>query len=443
MNDSVLVIGGGIAGIQASIDLANMGFQVYLVERSPSIGGRMAQLDKTFPTNDCAMCILAPKMIECYRHRNIRVLSYSEVAAVAGELGNFEVEVLRKPRYVDEARCTGCGVCQEKCPWKVTSEFEMGLGQRKAIYTPFPQAVPNVPVIDRENCIYFQKGKCRACEKFCEAGAINFDDEEKLIEVEVGNIILATGFDFYDVSKLGEYGYGRIANVITAIEYERLTSASGPTAGELKRPSDGKIPSNIAFIQCVGSRDFNNMPYCSSVCCMHATKEAILAYEHHPGTKSTIFYMDLRAVGKRFQEYVTRAKEEYNVTYIRGRPGRIDLNTANGNPIIWYEDTVTGETQTFEAELVILSQALVPSKGIEELASILGISLDKYGFADTPDKLSYPLDTTRPGIFACGYAHSPRDIPDSVVQGSAAAARAAEATAARMPSFVAGGVRHV
>ena len=440
MSSAVLVIGGGIAGIQASIDLANMGFQVYLVERSPSIGGRMAQLDKTFPTNDCAMCILAPKMIECYRHRNIRVLSYSEVVAVAGESGDYEVEVVRKPRYVDEAKCTGCGVCQEKCPRKVASEFEMGLGQRKAIYTPFPQAVPNVPVIDRENCIYFQKGKCRACERFCEAGAINLDDEEKLLEIEVTDIILATGFDFYDVSKLGEYGYGRIANVITAIEYERLTSASGPTYGELKRPSDGKIPSNIAFIQCVGSRDFNNMPYCSSVCCMHATKEAILAHEHHPGTKSTIFFMDLRAVGKRFQEYVTRAKEQYNVTYIRGRPGRIALNSSNGNPIIWYEDTITGETKTFDAELVILSQALVPSKGIEGLAGILGISLDKYGFAEIPDKLSYPLDTTRPGIFACGYAHSPRDIPDSVVQGSAAADRVAQATAARTPSFVAGGV---
>jgi heterodisulfide reductase subunit A-like polyferredoxin len=286
---------------------------------------------------------------------------------------------------------------------------------------------------------------CRECEKVCQAKAINHEMKEEFLSLNVGAIILATGFDFYDVSKLGEYGYGRIANVITAIEYERLTSASGPTCGELKRPSDGKIPSNIAFIQCVGSRDFKNMPYCSSVCCMHATKEAILAYEHHPGTKSTIFYIDLRAVGKRFQEYVARAKEGYNVTYIRGRPGRIDVNTANGNPIIWYEDTITGETKTFEAELVILSQALVPSKGIEELASILGISLDKYGFAEIPDKLFSPLDTTRPGIFACGYAHSPRDIPDSVVQGSAAADRAAvataaEATAARMPSLVAGGV---
>jgi homotetrameric NADPH-dependent glutamate synthase len=908
MSDSVLVIGGGIAGIQASIDLANMGFQVYLVERSPSIGGRMAQLDKTFPTNDCAMCILAPKMIECYRHRNIKVLSYSEVAAVEGELGNFEVEVLRKPGYVDETKCTGCGECAQVCPVELKNEFDQGIGNRKAIYKPFAQAIPNIYVIDKKGtapckaacpvgldiqgyialisqgkfkeafhlirqkvilpatvgrvcthpcetecnrgkvdepiaiaalkrfvadyeldtrteeiapapqtqgakvavvgsgpagltaandlvltgygvtifealpvpggmlavgipdyrlpkemlkreiediqklgveirlnspvgkkglklddlwqegykaifiavgahksanldipgedfegiyhgvsflrdvnlgkkvtpgekiavvgggnvaidaartalrlgsrevtivyrrsrhempaneeeiveaehegikiqylvtpvrilgedgrisgmeCIKMELGApdasgrrrptaiegsqftidvdtvilaigqspdlallpedsrfqvsprgtlvvdgkslatsmpgvfaggdavlgpatvvqaiaaghraaiaidsylrdemippeqeplpittiedvdlrgkerknrvamptvapkkrltdfrevnlglsaemaieeakrclncggcsgCRECEKVCQAKAINHEMKEELLRLNVGAIILATGFDFYDVSKLGEYGYGRIANVITAIEYERLTSASGPTYGELKRPSDGKIPSNIAFIQCVGSRDFKNMPYCSSVCCMHATKEAILAYEHHPGTKSTIFYMDLRAVGKRFQEYVTRAKEEYNVTYIRGRPGRIALNNSNGNPIIWYEDTITGETKTFEAELVILSQALVPSKGIEELAGILGMSLDRYGFAEIPDKLSSPLDTTRPGIFACGYAHSPRDIPDSVVQGSAAANRAAEATAARTPSFVAGGV---
>ena len=911
MSDSVLVIGGGIAGIQASIDLANMGFQVYLVEKSPSIGGRMAQLDKTFPTNDCAMCILAPKMIECYRHRNVRVLSYSEVAAVDGELGNFEVEVLKKAGYVDETKCTGCGECAQVCPVELKSEFDQGIGNRKAIYKPFAQAIPNIYVIDKRGtapckaacpvgldiqgyialisqgkfkeafhlirqkvilpatvgrvcthpcetecnrgkvdepiaiaalkrfvadheldtrteeiapaprtqdakvavvgsgpagltaandlvlmgygvtifealpvpggmlavgipdyrlpkemlkreiediqklgveirlnspvgkkglklddlwqegykaifiavgahksanldipgedfegvyhgvsflrdvnlgkkvtpgekiavvgggnvaidaartalrlgskevtivyrrsrhempaneeeiveaehegtkiqylvtpvrilgedgkvsgmeCIKMELGApdasgrrrpiaiegsqftidvdtvilaigqspdlsllpkdsrfqvsprgtlavddnslatsmpgvfaggdavlgpatvvqaiaaghraataidsylrgemippeqeplpittiedvdlrgkeqknrvamptvapkkrltdfrevnlglsaemaieeakrclncggcsgCRECEKVCQAKAINHEMKEELLRLNVGAIILATGFDFYDVSKLGEYVYGRIANVITAMEYERLTSASGPTCGELKRPSDGKIPSNIAFIQCVGSRDFNNMPYCSSVCCMHATKEAILAYEHHPGTKSTIFYMDLRAVGKRFQEYVIRAKEEYNVTYIRSRPGRITLNAANGNPVIWYEDTITGETKTFEAELVILSQALVPSKGIEELAGILGISLDKYGFAEIPDKLSSPLDTTRPGIFACGYAHSPRDIPDSVVQGSAAADRAAEATSAtatRTPSFVAGGV---
>jgi len=910
MTDSALVIGGGVAGIQASIDLANMGFQVYLVERSPSIGGRMAQLDKTFPTNDCAMCILAPKMIECYRHQNIKLLSYSEVAEVSGELGNFEVKVLRKPSYVDEAKCTGCGECAQVCPVELKSEFDQGMGNRKAIYKPFAQAIPNVYVIDKKGtapckaacpvgldiqgyvalisqgkfkeafhlirqkvvlpatvgrvcthpcerecnrgkmdepiaiaalkrfvadhelaagaeeivpaprtqdakvavigsgpagltaandlvlmgygvtvfealpvpggmlavgipdyrlpkevlrgeiegiqrlgveiklnspvgkkgltldklrkegykailiavgahksakldipgedfegvyhgvsflrdvnlgekvtpgrkiavvgggnvaidaartalrlgsrevtivyrrsrrempandeeiaeaehegvkiqylvnpvrilgedgrvsgmeCIRMELGEpdasgrrrpiaiegsqfamdvdmvilalgqspdlallskdsgfqvsprgtlvvdskslatsmpgvfaggdavlgpatvvqameaghraaigidsylrrdtippeqeplptvsiedvdlrgkerrnrvtmptaapderladfrevnlglskemaieeakrclncggcsgCRECEKVCQAKAINHEMREESLTLNVGAVILASGFDFYDVSKLGEYGYGKIANVITAIEYERLTSASGPTCGELKRPADGKIPSNIAFIQCVGSRDFKNLPYCSSVCCMHATKEAILAYEHRPGTKSTIFYMDLRAVGKRFQEYVARARDDYNVTYIRGRPGKIDVNTLNGNPIIWYEDTTAGETKTFEAEMVILSQALVPSIGIEKLASILGISLDKYGFPEIPDKLFYPLDTTRPGIFVCGYAHSPRDIPDSVVQGSAAAARSAEATAARVSSLVEGGVRH-
>ena len=274
---------------------------------------------------------------------------------------------------------------------------------------------------------------CRLCEKTCQAKAIRYDQEERYMDVNVGAVILATGLDLYDVSKLGEYGYGKIENVITAMEYERLTSASGPTAGELMRPSDGKLAKNIAFIQCVGSRDFRHKAYCSSVCCMHATKEAILAYEHHPGTKSTIFYMDLRAVGKRFQEYIARARDEYNVTYVRGRPARIDV-AENGNPIIWYEDTTTRETKTFETELVILSQALVPSVGVRELAARLGITLDEYGFVEIPDRLSHPLDSSRAGIFACGYAHSPRDIPDSAVQASGSAARAAE--------VLAGGAEH-
>ena len=899
-NNSVLVVGGGIAGIQASIDLANMGFQVYLVEQSPSIGGRMAQLDKTFPTNDCAMCILAPKMIECYRHENVKVLSYSEVAAVEGELGRFQARILMKPRYIDETKCTGCGECAEQCPVEILSEFNQGMGKRKAIYKPFAQAIPNLYVIDRKGispcrdgcpagtrvqgyvaltsqgkfqealdvvretlpfpaicgrachhpcedqcnrrevdepvsiralkrfisdwakengeappqalkptreakvavvgagpsgltcalrllemgypvtvfeasgkaggmvtgCIpdyripteiasydvdrvlasgvevkkntrvgkditfdqlkkdhkavfvavgcqdaarlpvegaeaqgvlyglpFLQEAKasgkvegfgqtaivigggnvgidcarialrlgakevhlvcletrdltsrdrmpahsweieeaeeegviihgslgpkkvlsengrvagletavctsvydegggfapkfsegsgpsiagdtliiaigqrsdltgfeglektargtigadevtletnlpgvfaggdivrgpasiieavaqgneaaisidrfingldlregrekeaeapvplpereierresvelrlrapeervrdfqeielalsaeaaieeasrclncaicsdCRLCEKTCQANAIRYDQEERYMDVNIGAVILATGLDLYDVSKLGEYGYGKIENVITAMEYERLTSASGPTAGELMRPSDGKLAKNIAFIQCVGSRDFRHKAYCSSVCCMHATKEAILAYEHHPGTKSTIFYMDLRAVGKRFQEYIARARDEYNVTYVRGRPARIDV-AENGNPIIWYEDTATRETKTFETELVILSQALVPSVGVQELAARLGITLDEYGFVEIPDRLSHPLDSSRAGIFACGYAHSPRDIPDSVVQASGSAARAAE--------VLAGGAEH-
>jgi heterodisulfide reductase subunit A-like polyferredoxin len=896
-HNSVLVIGGGIAGIQASVDLANMGFQVYLVEQSPSIGGRMAQLDKTFPTNDCAMCILAPKMIECYRHENVKMLSYSEVAEVEGELGGFRAKILMKPRYVDETKCTGCGECAEQCPVEVLSEFEQGMGTRKAIYKPFAQAIPNLYAIERNgispcrqacpagirvqgyvaliskgkfgealevvrdtlpfpsicgrachhpceaqcnrkdvddplsiralkrfvadwarengeappqalqptreekvavvgagpsgltcalrllergypvtvfeagdnpggmvtSCIpdyripkeianydadrilargvqlktntkvgrdisleqlrkeygavYVavgcqdpaklsvegaeakgvlyglpflmeakSKGKvegfgqkaivigggnvgmdcartalrlgakevhlvcletrdltsrdrmpahsweieeaedeaiiihgslgpkkvlsengkvtaletvvctsvldeggrfapkfseasgpsiegdtliiavgqrpdlkgfedlektprgtikadevtlqtnlagvfaggdivrgpasiieavaqgneaaesidrfingldlregrdeqvqvaaplperaieskarveirtrapgerakdfgeielvlseeaaieeatrclncavcseCRQCEKTCQAKAIRYDMKDRYVDVNVGAIIVATGLDLYDVSQLSEYGYGGIKNVITAMEYERLTSASGPTSGELKRPSDGKLATNIAFIQCVGSRDFRHKAYCSSVCCMHATKEAILAYEHHPGTKSTIFYMDLRAVGKRFQEYITRAKEEYEVTYIRARPATIEV-APNGNPIIWYEDTATRETKTFETELVILSQALVPSVGVRDLAQRLGITVDEHGFVEIPDRLSRPLDTSIPGIFACGYAHGPRDIPDSVVQASGSAARAAEVLAGR------------
>jgi len=898
---SVLVVGGGIAGIQASLDLANMGFKVYLVEKSPSIGGRMAQLDKTFPTNDCAMCILAPKMIEANSHSNIELLTYSEVEKVSGEAGKFKVQVRKKASFVDWNKCTGCGLCVEGCPVIIPNEFDQGIGKRKAIYLFFPQAVPKKCVIDKREerpckaacidacpahtnvpgyikliaegqfkeaykliretnplpasvgrvcyapcqeacnrgqldepiCIrdlkrvpadqwnieelevpvvtttdkkvaivgsgpaglaaandlalkghkvtifealpepggmlrvgipeyrlpkeilrqevgYIQKlgveiktgvqvgkditleelkknhdaifvavgahggmrlgvesedipgvmegigflraislgkkvnvgkkvavigggntaidcartakrlgaeevtivyrrsraempaseeevtaaekegvkieflttpnrffaenkklakmecvrmklgepdasgrprpipikgseftvpvdtviaalgqvpetdfakklgvslskrgsieidaetgatnvegvfaggdvvtgpafvidaiaagkkaarsinqylngqplegeeqGKepeklsqeeiedrkrrfpsrnkvemreepvkkrvqdfrevalgyspeeaieeasrclagqiegcieCHECERRCEPKAIVYTMQDESIELKVGAIILASGLGLYDISPLTEYGYGKIKNVITAMEFERLTAASGPTMGELKRSSDGRIPGNIAFIQCVGSRDFRNKIYCSSVCCMHATKEAMLAFEHHPGTKSTIFYMDMRAVGKRFQEYIARAKKEYNVTYIRGRPGRIEVNSENDNPIIWYEETTSGEVKSFEAELVVLAQAMVPQI-TKDLAKILGIELDEDGFVKAPDKLLQPLDTTRQGIFACGYVHSPRDIPDSVTQASGAAGRAAEAIA--------------
>lgn len=341
-----------------------------------------------------------------------------------------------KPIY-NTLVCTGCWKCMEKCPKDaitrinacpilIPDRFNMGLSQRKAIYLPFPQAVPKKNVRDAEHCLRItEKLECKGCENVCEAKAIVHDMTDQTVDLDVGAIIVATGLDFYDVSGLEEYGYGRIKNVITAMEYERLTSASGPTLGELKRPSDGKIPHNIAFIQCVGSRDFRCEPYCSSVCCMHSTKEAMMAYEHKPGTKSTIFYMDMRAVGKRFQEYIARAKKDYNVTYIRGRPGRIEVNPENDNPIIWYENTTTGEIKKFEAEIVVLAQALLPQI-TKELAKILGIELDENGFVKTPGELSQPLDTTRPGIFSCGYVHSPRDIPDSVTQASGAAGRAAE-----------------
>lgn len=423
---SVLVIGGGIAGIQSSLDLANMGVQVYLVERTPSIGGRMSQLDKTFPTNDCAMCILAPKMIEASRHPNIKLLTYSEVEGVFGEPRDFKAKIRKKARSVDETKCTGCGVCQEKCPWKVPSEFDMGLKQRKVIYTPFPQAVPNIPVIDRENCAYFQKGKCRACEKFCGVGAINYNQEDEMLEVEVSAIIVASGFDLYDPSGLQEYGYGKIKNVITAMQFERMISASGPTEGHLKRLSDGTTPKTLAFIQCVGSRDTRHKLYCSSVCCMHATKEAILANEHYPDLKSYIFYTDMRAVGKRFREYIARAEEQYNVTYIRSRPSKVSENPVNGNPILWYEETTARARTSMELDMVVLCQALIPSHGIKKVSDMLHLSLNEYQFIHIPDRLFHPVDTEIPGIFACGFCQEPQDIPDSVVQASAAAARAAE-----------------
>lgn len=429
IDQSVLVIGAGIAGIQASIDLAQMGFQVYLVERSPSIGGRMAQLDKTFPTNDCAICILAPKMIECAGHKNIHLLTYSEVINVEGHTGDFKAKVLIIPRYVNTELCTACGECVDKCPRRVPDEFNVGLNRRRAIYIPFPQAVPRKMTIDADYCLYLtkiEKNRCRLCEDVCQIGAIEWKQQEEIIELKIGAIVLATGFDPYDASAVKEYGFGRIANVITGLQYERLVSASGPTGGELLRPSDGKHPHKVAFIQCVGSRDVNYNPYCSSVCCMFATKEAILANEHDPELKSYIFYTDLRAGGKWFQDYISRAREEYQVTYIRGRPGNITENQETGDAIVRYEDTTIQQVQEMEVGLVVLCQALVPRHSQRQVADSLGIELDSYGFVHIPRRLSLPVDTSVPGIFACGYCQNPQDIPDSVTQASGVAARVAE-----------------
>lgn len=428
-NNAILVIGAGIAGIQTSIDLANLGFQVHLVENMPSIGGRMAQLDKTFPTNDCSMCILAPKMVECASHERINLLTYSEVIEVEGQVGDFRTKVLKKPRFVDLSKCTACGECVEACPRRVPNEFNLFLDNRKAIYLSFPQAVPRRMTIDSKNCLRLLKAKCSLCKDTCQAGAIDFEQEEEIVKLAMGAIVLAVGFDPYDVSTLKEYGYGEIENVITGLEFERLISTSGPTSGRMERLSDRKAPQTIAFIQCVGSRDVNHNPYCSTVCCMHATKEAVLAREQHPDLQSFVFYTDLRAPGKTFQEYVAMAKEQYGVAYIRARPGKVVEE--NGRPVIWYEETVFKEKEEpkvrkVEVDLVVLCQALGAHRSLHEVARKLGVELDKDGFIQIPDRVCRPVDTSVEGVFACGFCQSPQDIPDSVIQASGAAARAAE-----------------
>ncbi len=425
----VLVIGGGIAGIQASLDLANRGFAVHLVERSPTIGGRMAQLDKTFPTMDCSICILSPKMIECARHPRIKLHTYSEVIGLKGSVGDFHVKVLKKPRYVSEEKCVGCGECTEKCPVKVPSEFDMGLGMRKAIYMPFLQSVPRLATIDAEHCLYFTKNVCKVCEKFCVPKAIDYDQKPQEIDLDVGAIVVATGFDLFDASIIPSLGYKKYKNVINGLELERLLCASGPTRGELVRPSDGKHPKSVAFIQCVGARDKRfGYPYCSSICCKYAVKNAALIKQHNPDNEVSIFYTDLRVFGKGFQEFANRSKSEYGVKYIQSNPGEIREKPDTGNLQVWFEDTTTGKVQSHEFGLVVLSTALVASKENEELAKVLGIELDPYRFILSKNAVTDIFDTTVEGIYACGYCIGPKsgDVPDSVMQGSAAAVRVAE-----------------
>jgi heterodisulfide reductase subunit A len=429
MQKSVMVVGGGIAGIQASLDLANRGFRVYLIEKNPSIGGRMAQLDKTFPTMDCSMCILAPKMIECAHHPNVELMTYSEVKKVEGSVGNFKAKILRKPRYVDEKKCTGCGICSENCPIEASNEFDENIGVRKAIYISFPQAIPRVAVIDKETCV-----ECGLCNKVCPSGAVNRQQESEEVDLNVGAVVVASGFDLFDPSNIPQYGYKRFKNVISAMELERLLSASGPTGGHLIRSSDGKIPRHIAFIQCVGSRDRREWirhPYCSSICCKYAVKDAVLIKEHESDSLVTIFYIDMRAFGRGFQEFVNRAKSEFGIQFIRSNPGEISEDPNTNNLVIWYEDPITRTATNQSYDMVVLCPALIPSRGMPELADALGVELDNYGFVKMQDTVRKPLDTNIPGIFGCGYCLGPKtgDIPDSITQGSAAAGRVAEALA--------------
>jgi len=423
---AVLVVGGGIAGIQAALDLGDRGFKVHLIEKSPSIGGVMAQLDKTFPTMDCSICILAPKMMECFRHPNIVLHTLSEVKEVTGSAGAFQVKILEKPRYVDASKCTGCGACTEKCPVKVPSEFQAGLEARKAVYIPLPQAVPRVASIDSEHCLYFQKGVCRVCERFCQAGAIDYEQQEREVRIDVSSIIVATGFTQYNPQEIGEYGYKRFKDVITGLEFERLICASGPTGGKLERLSDKRVAHRIAFIECVGSRSQRvGFPYCSSVCCMYATKNGVLIKEHHPESEVIIFYNDLKVFGKGFQSFIDRARDEWGIKYVRCRPGEIRENPLTKDLMIWYEDTDKGEVGKVEVDLVVLCSTMIPRPENKKLAGVLGVELDEFGFFKVRDPILNSLETDVPGIYVCGSCHSPRDIPESVAEASAAAAKVA------------------
>jgi heterodisulfide reductase subunit A len=423
---TALVIGGGIAGIQASLDIANTGHKVILIEKDPSIGGHMSQLSETFPTLDCSQCILTPRMVEVAQHPNITLYSYSELESIEGFIGNFKVKIRRKSKSLDEKLCTGCGLCTTKCPVKkIPSEFNEGLGMRTAIYVPFPQAVPNKPVIDREHCTYYLKGKCRICEKVCPTQAIRFDQKDTIEEVEIGAIVLATGFSVKQPDFFPEYGYGKYPDVITGLQFERLASASGPTLGEIRRPSDGKVPQNIVFVACAGSRDeAKGIPYCSKICCMYIAKHAMLYQHKVHGGKSYVFYMDIRAGGKNYEEFVRRAIEEDGVNYVRGRVSRI--YEKNGKLIVKGVDTLLGAMPVdIEADMVVLATAGVANNDAEALAQKLHVSYDSYKFfAEAHPKLK-PVETNTAGIFLAGACQSPRDIPESVSMASGAAVKVA------------------
>jgi heterodisulfide reductase subunit A len=421
-----LVIGGGISGMQAALDIANSGFDVILVEKTSSIGGRMSQLSETFPTLDCASCILTPKTVEVGHHPKIKLLTYSEVEEVEGYLGNFKIKIKRKPAFVNWDKCTGCGLCSEKCPTNVSSEFDRNMGTRKAIYIPFPQAVPKKPVIDNKNCIYFKTGKCRLCEKQCPTDAIDYNQKETFIEENVGVIIVATGFDLFSKENIGEYGYGKYKDVIDGLQFERLLSASGPTAGKIKRPSDGKIPKEVVFVQCVGSRDpEHGMPYCSKICCMYTAKHALL-YKHavHEG-QAYVFYIDIRSAGKGYEEFVQRAIEDEDIVYLRGKVSRIFQDSGDdGKLIVWGVDTLIGKKIEISADMVVLAMAAVPNIGVKELAKKLKISTDAHGFITEAHPKLRPVETLTAGIFLTGCVQAPKDIPETVAQASGAAARA-------------------
>jgi len=413
----VVVIGAGIAGIQAALDIANHGIQVHLIEREATIGGHMAQLDKTFPTNDCSMCILSPKMVEVERHPRITIHTYSEVEKIEGEVGHFLVTIKKIPRYIDESACNGCGDCIVICPVEVYNRFDAGIGVRKAIYKPHPQAVPDIVVKDPEHCI-----ECGLCYDICGLDAIKKEEAERQVTIQASSIVITTGYAIFDACNKKQYGHLVLPDVITSIELERMLNASGPTGGKIRRLSDGKMPESIVFIQCVGSRDITvNRPYCSCVCCMQAIKNAILIKEKNPEVDVTICYMDIRSYGKGYEEYFERAKK-LGVRFLRGIPS--DVLADNGGMSLQVENSETSEVQVLRPGLVVLSVGIGPAENSEKIAELFGIPIENTGFIKPVHDAIDTVATLCPGIYVAGTASAPRDIPDSVASGGSAAMRA-------------------
>jgi len=419
-----IVVGGGIGGIQAALDLAHTGFYVYLLEKSHTLGGTMAQLDKTFPTNDCSTCMFSPKLVQAAGNPNIEIMTHCRLLDLEGEPGRFSARVEVLPRYIDEEKCIACGQCAEKCPKKVADAFNGALSKRKAAFLTFPQAVPLKYALDADHCLYLNKGKCGICKKICPAKAVDYKQKPKTVQLAAGAVVISTGFELALTEKEGEFGYGRYRNVVTSLQYERLLSATGPFGGHVKRPSDGEIPKKVAWIQCVMSRDASrNRPFCSSVCCMHATKQAVMTRNHEPDTEATIYFMDVRAQGKGFDDYVDRARYRQGVIYRRSMISQVYLNSQNENLIIETFDHHLNRKKEEEYDLVVLSSGFKPSSGFAELATKLGIVSNPYGFLQAA--FDTPVSTSRPGVFACGGVESPKDIPETVIQAGAAAAEAA------------------
>ena len=420
-----LVIGGGIAGIQTALDIAEAGFPVDIVEKKPTIGGKMTQIDKTFPTLDCAACILTPKMVDAAQNENINILSYSEVEAVKGFVGNFTVTIRRKARFVDETKCTGCGLCTEKCPQKkVPNEFNLGLDTRRAIYIPFAQAVPKVAAIDPNYCTMLKTGKCGVCSKVCTVGAIDYQQKDELLEREYGAIVAATGFEPISMDKFDEFAYSQSPDVVTSLEFERLMNAAGPTGGTLLRPSDGTHPHTLVFVQCVGSRcdgGEKGKPYCSKICCMYTAKHAMLTREKYPDTEVYVFYIDVRTPGKNFDEFYRRAVEEYGVHYVKGMVGKVVPE--NGKLKVQASDLLGGQQLHIDADMVVLAAAVEPDKSARPLATMLTASMDTNDFFTEAHPKLRPVESPTAGVFLSGACQGPKDIPETVAQAGAAAAK--------------------